>query len=168
MPGTLIMPVTQPPLDAAIANVAVEYDPQGLVRLRFNQTQAPAKNASHKPKYPYIQAFIDRLTAYLQGHPVAFDDIPMNLTAFSTPFRQAVWTQTQLIPYGTVISYSQLARNTANSPSYARAVGGALNANPLPIVIPCHRILASNGSLGGFGAGLDIKKALLALEQSLP
>lgn len=169
MAGVVIIPVTVPPLDSVTANIAVEYGPEGLIRLRFSQTQqAPPKKGPEPSAYTYLEAFKDRLAAYLKGRPVSFQDIPLDLTTSITPFRKAVWRETSLIPYGTITTYAKLARKAAGSPSYARAVGGALNANPLPIVIPCHRILAANGSLGGFGAGLDVKKALLALERSLP
>jgi len=74
-----------------------------------------------------------------------------------------VWDACARVPYGTTASYADLAR-AVRSPRAARAVGQALGANPLPILIPCHRILASDGSLGGYGGGLAMKRGLLALE----
>jgi len=168
MAGHFIIPVTEPPLACAIANITIEYDSKGLIRLRFNQIQSPPTNASQPSNCPYLRPFLDQLAEYLRGNPTTFCKIPLHFPASATPFQKTVWSETQLIPYGTVTTYSQLAQNAAGNPSYARAVGGALGANPLPIVIPCHRILATNGSLGGFSAGLDIKRALLALERALP
>src|SRR5579872_3947776 len=89
-------------------------------------------------------------------------DLP--LAPEGTPFQRAVWRQLQQIPYGQTISYGELARRVGN-PKASRAVGSANGANPLPIVIPCHRVIAGDGSIGGFGGGLPTKESLLALEQ---
>lgn len=91
-------------------------------------------------------------------------DLPVDIS-WMTPFRQKVLQQTMLIPYGTVISYGKLAE-LVGSPRAARAAGGALAANPVPIIIPCHRIVASNGALTGFSAvgGINMKKSLLLME----
>jgi len=93
-----------------------------------------------------------------------------SLTRFSldysltgTPFQRRVWRELARVPYGTTISYGELARRIGNA-SAARAVGMANAKNPLPIVIPCHRVIGKNGTLTGFGGGLDVKHQLLALE----
>jgi methylated-DNA-[protein]-cysteine S-methyltransferase len=80
-----------------------------------------------------------------------------------TPFQQGVWRQLRAIPYGKTLSYGHVAR-LLGRPGAARAVGGACHANPLLILIPCHRVVGSTGALTGFGAGLAVKKALLELE----
>jgi len=168
MHGRLIIPVTDAPLNCAVINITVEYDSQGLIRLTLDQTEASAKNPDDAPQYPYLEPFTNQLAAYLKGRTTTFTNIPLHLPPSATHFQKTVWFETSLIPYGTVTTYSQLAQNAVGNPSYARAVGGALRANPLPIVIPCHRVLAANGSLGGFNAGLDVKTALLAVERALP
>jgi len=168
MHGHIIIPVTEPPLSHAIANITVQYDSQGLIQLTLHQTEVSNKNAANASQYPYLKPFISQLAVYLEGRPTTFTNVPLHLPSATTHFRRTVWSQTSLIPYGTVTTYSQLAQNALGNPSYARAVGGALGANPVPIVIPCHRVLAANGSLGGFSAGLDVKEALLALERALP
>jgi methylated-DNA-[protein]-cysteine S-methyltransferase len=80
-----------------------------------------------------------------------------------TPFQRAVWAELGRIPYGTTISYGELARRLGR-PGAARAVGAANHANPLPIVVPCHRVVGGDGSLTGYGGGLDRKRSLLSLE----
>lgn len=80
-----------------------------------------------------------------------------------TPFRRAVWDALRRVPFGETVSYGELAARIGR-PGAARAVGGAVGANPLLIFIPCHRVLAAGGGLGGFSAGLDAKRALLRLE----
>lgn len=101
-----------------------------------------------------------QLREYFAGTRAEFD---LPLAAAGTPFQRTVWRQLQQIPYGETISYGELARRVGN-PKASRAVGSANGANPLPIVIPCHRVIAGNGTLGGFGGGLPTKQALLALE----
>jgi len=104
---------------------------------------------------------IRQLQEYFAGKRTGFD---LPLAPKGTEFQRAVWRQLQDIPYGETISYGELARRVGN-PKAARAVGSANGANPLPIVIPCHRVIAGDGSIGGFGGGLPTKEILLALEQ---
>ena len=104
---------------------------------------------------------IRQLREYFAGGRTGFD---LALAPKGTEFQRAVWRQLQEIPYGETISYGELARRVGN-PNAARAVGSANGANPLPIVIPCHRVIAGDGSIGGFGGGLPTKEILLALEQ---
>jgi methylated-DNA-[protein]-cysteine S-methyltransferase len=103
-----------------------------------------------------------RLRRYLEGETVDFPD-KMDLFE-ATRFQQDVWRIVRTIPYGETRSYGWVA-NKLGSPKAARGVGQALARNPLPIVIPCHRVISSNGNLGGFGGGVEIKKFLLRLEQ---
>ncbi len=83
-----------------------------------------------------------------------------------TPFQRQVWEELARIPYGATLSYGELAR-LVGRPAASRAVGAANGANPIPIVLPCHRVIGSNGALTGYGGGLPIKRALLALEGAL-
>lgn len=85
----------------------------------------------------------------------------------ATPFQQAIWRALQRIPCGTIQTYGEVARQ-AGRPRAVRAAGGACGANPLPLFIPCHRVVAANGRLGGFSSGLGWKQWLLAVEESLP
>lgn len=83
---------------------------------------------------------------------------------YGTPFQRMVWDQLLLIPYGETRSYKDIA-NAIKSPKSVRAVGGANHHNPVPIIVPCHRVVGSNGALVGYGGGLSIKEALLDLER---
>jgi O-6-methylguanine DNA methyltransferase len=103
----------------------------------------------------------ERLRRYARGEPVAFSDA-LDFSA-ATPFQRAVWQATQEIPYGQTRSYGWLAARVGR-PRAARAVGQAMAANPWPIIVPCHRVVSSNGRLGGYGGGLDMKERLLVLE----
>jgi len=102
-----------------------------------------------------------RLQRYFDGEMVAFPD-KLDLGG-ATDFQQAVWNATRSIPYGEVRSYAWVAKRIGR-PAACRAVGGALARNRLPIVVPCHRVVAGDGSLGGFGGGLELKRYLLDME----
>ncbi len=102
------------------------------------------------------------LIAYFAGEPRSFEALTLDLQG--TDFQIRVWQALRLTPFGAITSYQALA-NSLDIPRSARAVGGALRANPLPIIIPCHRVVATNGSLGGFSAGLHYKRLLLSHEQ---
>jgi len=101
-----------------------------------------------------------QLEAYFRGELQEFD---LDMQATGTEFQRCTWKALQTIPYGMTISYAELARRMGN-PKAVRAVGTANGANPLPIVIPCHRVIGSDGKLTGYGGGLDIKQQLLKLE----
>jgi len=90
-------------------------------------------------------------------------EFALPLRVEGTAFQQAVWAQLRAIPYGTTISYGELARRVGN-PKASRAVGLANGRNPVAVIVPCHRVIAGDGSLGGYGGGLDRKSALLGLE----
>ncbi|MBE0415291.1 MAG: methylated-DNA--[protein]-cysteine S-methyltransferase [Dehalococcoidia bacterium] len=102
-----------------------------------------------------------RMRRYFRGEPISFDE-KLDL-AHATTFRRAVWEATRAIPYGETQSYGWIAQQIGK-PKALRAVGQALAKNPLPIVVPCHRVVAQDGSLRGFGGGLAIRKRLLELE----
>jgi len=104
---------------------------------------------------------VERLRTYFRGCQVAFPD-KLDFSQ-ATHFQRKVWEMTRLIPYGETRSYHWVAKQIRN-PNAMRAVGQALGRNPLPIIIPCHRVIASNGKLGGFGGGLEMKKHLISLE----
>lgn len=103
-----------------------------------------------------------QLAAYFAGDLRQFD---LPLTFAGTDFQRKVWKTLQRIPYGETRSYGWLAREIG-SPTASRAVGAANGANPLPIVVPCHRVIGANGALTGFGGGIETKRFLLALERS--
>jgi methylated-DNA-[protein]-cysteine S-methyltransferase len=110
-----------------------------------------------------FESLIGRLSAYFDGHRVEFPD-HLDLSA-ATDFQRKVWEATRLIPYGETRSYTWVAEQI-KKPRAVRAVGQALGRNPLPVIIPCHRVLASHGGLGGFSGGLAMKKRLLMNEMT--
>lgn len=105
-----------------------------------------------------------QLESYLRGD---LRDFNLPLDPDGTPFRKAVWEQARLIPYGSTITYGELAGRLGKGRSAGRAVGNALGVNPLPILIPCHRVLGSDGRLTGYGGGLALKTQLLRIEGAL-
>ena len=105
-----------------------------------------------------------QLVEYLAGRRTSFD-LPLDLSR-GTPFQRRVWKRLRAIPYGRLWSYRGLASRVGGI-QYARAVGGAVGANPLPIVLPCHRVVAQDATIGGFSCGLPAKRRLLTLEGSL-
>jgi len=102
----------------------------------------------------------DQLGEYFRGERRTFD---LALDLRGTPFRRRVWEELGRIPFGATISYGELARRLGD-PNLSRAVGAANGANPVSIVVPCHRVIGADGSLTGYAGGLHLKKALLAVE----
>jgi methylated-DNA-[protein]-cysteine S-methyltransferase len=100
------------------------------------------------------------LDEYFRGHRIRFE---LTLELTGTPFQQRVWEALREIPYGATVSYAELA-GTIGRPDRVRAVGGAVGRTPVPIIVPCHRVIGSDGSLTGYGGGLHRKRALLDLE----
>jgi O-6-methylguanine DNA methyltransferase len=107
---------------------------------------------------------LNALAAYFAGSGRAFN---IALDPRGTPFQRLVWDAVAAVPYGETRTYGTIARNIGR-PAAVRAVGAANGANPLPIIIPCHRLIGANGSLIKYGGGLEIKRQLLALEQNTP
>ncbi len=141
-----------PVFDSPVGPLTIRVNDDGaLEEIRFGVWP------DHKPS----QAVLDQLNEYFAGERREFD---LPLAPRGTPFQLACWNELQRIAYGSTISYSELARRIAR-PNSVRAVGAANGANPIPIIIPCHRVIGANGTLTGYGGGLHIKRALLALEQ---
>jgi methylated-DNA-[protein]-cysteine S-methyltransferase len=115
------------------------------------------------PSAKRFSDLIKRFQTYFSGRKVDFPD-ELDYSG-CTPFRRGVWQATRQIPYGQTRSYGWIAHQLGK-PNAARAVGQALGRNPFPIIVPCHRVLAGDGGLGGFSGGLEIKKSLLTLEKA--
>lgn len=111
---------------------------------------------------PIFQQASQQIRAYLDGTLTTFD-LPLDLRG--TPFQQAVWDAVAQVPFAQRTTYGQLAAQIGR-PQAARAVGAANGANPLPLIVPCHRVVGSNGTLCGYGGGLAVKAFLLALEST--
>ncbi|WP_129309732.1 methylated-DNA--[protein]-cysteine S-methyltransferase [Streptomyces sp. L2] len=118
------------------------------------------------PASPLLAEAIRQVEEYLAGERHAFD-LPLDWSLISGFNRQVLRELAAGVPYGTVVGYGDLA-GRVGQPGGAQAVGAAMGANPLPVVVPCHRVVESDGGIGGFGGGLETKRKLLALEGVLP
>ncbi len=155
-----------------IGDILIAQSSRGLCRLQFGRVSERKFMAELADRFGSGVSFETRrlpivemqLRKYLAGKATSFT-LEVDLRKL-TAFQRRVLRQAMKIPYGKTVTYGELAARVGNPAAY-RAVGGALGANPVPIVIPCHRVIASDGSLGGFGGGLAYKKKLLALERAL-
>jgi O-6-methylguanine DNA methyltransferase len=151
--------------------MGIAASPAGLVRVVLPQAaeaqvaeELQAEFGPPTPEEALPSALRDlraRLIAYFQGQAVAFDD-PLD-PSLGTPFYRRVWEELRTVPRGRVVTYAELARR-AGKPRAARAVGQAMARNPCPVVVPCHRVVGSDGSLVGYGGGIDLKAHMLGLE----
>ena len=136
-----------------------------LTRVAFASSpdDAPANwpcDGKRSPEDPLLSEAIGQLREYFDG---ARETLSMPLHPNGTPFQMSVWRALEEIPYGRTRTYRDIACRLGR-PTATRAVGAANGQNPLPIFVPCHRVIGANGSLTGFGGGLDVKLALLRLE----
>jgi len=172
-------PFVAPDLDAPrlshivsspIGRLLLTGDGQALTGLWM--LDAPALSGRHPARAPGLTpspaSFAEvaaQLEEYFAGDRKEFT-VP--LAPSGTPFQLAVWTQLTKIPYGSTASYGDIARALGKRPVAARAVGLANGANPISVIVPCHRVIGSDGSLTGYGGGLDRKELLLRLEGAGP
>lgn len=129
-----------------------------IVRLSFLVQDAQVDRA---PEHPLLQRAVQQLEEYFSGQRMKFD---LPLLLHGTEFQRTVWEELLRIPYGSTRSYGAIAA-CIGSPKAARAVGMACNRNPIAIVVPCHRVVGSNGTLTGYAGGLSRKQFLLELEE---
>ena len=136
----------------------------GLTRINFQEGTKPIEPGPmwRRQDAPLLEA-IDQLRAYFEGEIQSFE---LPLAPEGTSFQQRVWKALQAIPCGETLTYGEIARRIGR-PTASRAVGAANGQNPLPIVIPCHRVIGANGKLTGYAGGLTIKKTLLDHEQRM-
>jgi methylated-DNA-[protein]-cysteine S-methyltransferase len=143
--------------------------PLGTLWILANETSITAIHFPGDPppadcvlqETPLLLRAKEQLTEYFYGNRSTFD---LPLDPKGTSYQKTVWDALQTIPYGETRSYGEIAKQIGN-PKAARAVGLANHNNPIPILIPCHRVIGANGSLTGYGGGLELKKMLLELEQ---
>ncbi len=160
-------------LDSQIGAVWVASTELGVCRISLGDEQS-GSFLSWLSKHPGVDepqeeadvlaAALDQLQEYFSG---ALESFSLPLDIEGTVFQRAVWSQVMRIPYGTTATYGDIAQ-LVGKPRASRAVGRAVGANPLPLVIPCHRVVGSGGALTGFGSGLAIKETLLRLEGAYP
>jgi len=148
-----------------IGPIGLAATPRGVCRVEFGA--GPRWAAGAYPDEPLTHVFPHAfpggkaLIAYLNGLPADLSAVPVD--PGGTPFQRAVWAAARAIPPGETRTYQEIAA-AVGRPGAARAVGQALGANPVPLLVPCHRVLATGGGLGGFSGGLGLKARLLALE----
>ncbi|HZR67322.1 MAG TPA: methylated-DNA--[protein]-cysteine S-methyltransferase [Terriglobales bacterium] len=149
-------------IESPLGALLLASDEKGLREINFMDGRHPARP---KPEWQEdsaaLKETVRQLRAYFSGELKDFD---LPLAPQGTEFQQNVWAELCKIPYGETISYGELARRIGN-PNASRAVGLANGSNPIPVIIPCHRVIGSNGKLTGYGGGLPIKEKLLALEK---
>ena len=151
---------------AATAIVESPIGPLGLVasQTALHAVSFHGERMQPAGRSPVLDEAARQLDAYFAGDLVAFD-LPLEL--HGTGFQQQCWRALASIPYGQTVSYGEQARRLGLGPDAARAVGAANGRNPLPIVLPCHRVIGADGSLTGFGGGLPTKRFLLEHEGAL-
>ena len=153
------MPVFETVIDTPVGRLGIEAEGDAITRVAFH-APAPARAARREPLAPVVEEACRELRAYFSSDLTVFS-VPFSPRG--TPFQQEVWRALGRIPYGETRSYAQLAA-AIGRPTATRAVGAANGQNPIPIIIPCHRVIGAGGSLVGFGGGLDVKRWLLAHE----
>lgn len=141
-----------------IGMIAIEENGTSLTHLYF-QSETPAGDAALR-ETALLREANRQLQEYFTGERTAFS---LPFAPEGTPFQQMVWQSLCAIPYGETRSYAQIAQSVGN-PRACRAVGMANHRNPLPVFVPCHRVIGANGSMVGYGGGLEIKLKLLRLE----
>ncbi|MCG5499401.1 methylated-DNA--[protein]-cysteine S-methyltransferase [Ectothiorhodospira lacustris] len=149
-------------LDSPLGRLALRCSGQGLTALDYVADEVPLRD----PCNTLSSQAAEQLRHYFKDPSFVFD-LPLDLQG--TPFQQRIWSALIRIPSGKVLSYGALARLVGSGP---RAIGGACRANPLPVIVPCHRVISTRGGLGGYGgatcgAGLEVKSWLLVHEGAL-
>lgn len=149
-------------LESPVGRLTLAADDAGLRHIAFELGRHPVWiEDDWRRDTPSFAGAREQLAAYFAGELTEFD---LPLAAQGSAFDRRVWNELRAIPYGTTLSYGELARRIGDATA-ARAVGAANGRNPLPIVVPCHRVIGADGSLTGFGGGLATKKFLLEHEQ---
>jgi methylated-DNA-[protein]-cysteine S-methyltransferase len=152
-------------VDSPVGVLTIAATDAGLHAIEFPSNRHPQKREGWREgDHPLLDLAQAQLEEYFAGERQAFE---LPLAPQGTPFQREVWFALATIPYGETASYAQLAARVER-PAAMRAVGAANGRNPLPIVLPCHRVIGADGSLTGFGGGLPTKRFLLELEGALP
>ena len=166
-------PLWEEMLTSPLCPLWLSFSAKGLQAVYFNNPGHdsgpvwPVGQRQHDPELAarlrqWRQETAAALKAYFAGEPENFAHLTLDIQG--TPFQIKVWQTLRQAPFGTITSYQALA-DAIGMPRSARAIGGAMRANPLPIIIPCHRVIAADGSLGGYASGLQFKRQLLSHEQ---
>jgi len=147
-------------VDTPIGTLTIVAEESGLRRILWDGQAPPDDSVEERTEL--LALAVTEIDEYFAGVRRSFD-LPLALVG--TPFQRKAWLELSAIPYGATISYGEQARRLGH-PGAARAVGAADGRNPVPVVLPCHRVVGADGALTGFGGGLDVKRALLEHEAS--
>jgi methylated-DNA-[protein]-cysteine S-methyltransferase len=150
-------------LETPIGTLRLVSNGDGLTSIEFPGRHGTIEEGDNQAMDPVLAAAAEQLSEYFAG---TRNDFQLPLNPGGTAFQQTVWSALAQIPYGELRSYKDIAE-TIGKPKAVRAVGAANGRNPLPIVVPCHRVIGSDGSLTGFAGGLPVKTQLLTLEGAL-
>ena len=142
--------------------VTIWMSPKGVRRIEFGALPRRARTAPPEERPVFLSYAVQQLEEYFERERTEFE-LELDFPASITQFQQDVYDRLLNIEYGHIVSYGQVARDIGQ-PNMARAGGQAVGANPIPIVVPCHRVIASDGRLTGFAGGIRTKVALLKLE----
>jgi methylated-DNA-[protein]-cysteine S-methyltransferase len=149
--------------ESPFGGIIVAGDDRGLAFLDFRRGRnapRPREDWTEEARLPLFRDVRKQVSEYFARRRETFD---LPLAPRGTPFQKRVWEELTRVPYGTTVTYTELARR-AGKPLAIRAAGAANGRNPISIVIPCHRVVGKNGNLTGYGGGLEVKRALLLLE----
>jgi len=151
-------------IETAIGEVFTAATAKGVRGIGLNCTEVEflEQHAGAERDRAALVGTLEIIRRYLAGEADELDSIAVDIPA-GTPLQKAVWNELRKIPRGETVSYAQLAARVGR-PKSARPVGNAIGQNPVPLVLPCHRVIRADGSLGGFGSGLHIKRYLLEIE----
>lgn len=157
------MSTIQIKMNSKIGPIYLVASDNGLQGVFWKESKFPYRNSKHQGRAVEILEETQRqLEQYLDGKRKTFE-LPLNVEG--TNFQKQVWAELSKIPYGTTFSYRDIAKKIKNDKA-VRAVGTANGRNPLSLIVPCHRVIAADGTLGGYAGGLSIKEKLLRLEQT--
>jgi O-6-methylguanine DNA methyltransferase len=153
--------------DRGVLRAAFRRYPGGVNRREVEALLGPVGDwepaaSGPSPAGGHLRRAVDELTAYFAGESRSFR-VPLDLRQSGTTFQRRVWKALQAVPFGALETYGSLAA-AAGAPAASRAVGGAVGRNPIPVILPCHRVVGSSGRLTGFSSGLDLKVLLLEHE----
>ncbi|CAL9574807.1 methylated-DNA--[protein]-cysteine S-methyltransferase [Streptomyces sp. enrichment culture] len=160
--GLLLLAATREGLVNVVFHATDEVRDKALERLASRLGSEPVED----PGSPLLAEATSQFEAYFAGERRSFD-LPLDWSLISGFNREVLRELATTVPFGTVVGYGDLA-GRVGQPGAAQAVGMAMGANPLPVIVPCHRVVESGGGIGGFGGGLETKRRLLALEGVLP
>ena len=149
-------------MDSPVGELRIVEEGGAITAIHFAPDEARPADGGRDDTCPVLIEAVRQLGAYFAGELETFD---LPLAPVGTPFQTKVWEQLRTIPYGETLTYGQIALRLGLTGHGSRAVGLANGRNPVPIVVPCHRVIGANGTLTGYAGGLERKQQLLELEQ---